>query len=389
MPAASGRAGVTAGLSGLPLLRTSERLAFRRCHWKWWLEFEDQVKPRVDVPPLRFGTLLHSALAAYYKPGVRRGPHPAKTFEVEYDNDLTDAAGNTKDYSRAEIDQLWSEHRDLGIDMLTGYIDEYGADDEWRVIVTEYPFQVVVQGKNGPMFGYTGIIDGLWENRSNKRVVIPDHKSTKAITLQYLQMDDQATAYWTWGFDALINARLIKPGQRLDGMLFNFLRKTKASSKPLDPEGFVRNKPTKADYAEALQRSRGFNPKMKLAEMEAFAKRRGVIVMGQVSKAQPSPRYARVPIWRDFYEREGARERILMEWDDMERIRIAGLHHGAYETHDPPPEAYKNPSQFTCNGCWAFDMCELHEIGQDWTALRDVSTHRWDPYAAHEVREGR
>jgi hypothetical protein len=334
------------------MLRTSERSTFRRCHHKWWLEFEDRIKPSIDVPPLRFGTLIHGALGAYYKPGIRRGPHPALTFEQLYEADLTDAAGQTREYSKPEIDQIWSTHRDLGISMLTNYIGHYGKDDEWRVIVTEYPFRTIVQHpvRGTPWFWYTGIIDGLWEHRKTKRKVIPDHKSTKSITLQYLQMDDQATAYWTWGFDALVNARLVDPQEKIDGMLFNFLRKAKKDERPQDENGQYLNKD------------------------------------GSVSKKQPSAYFARVPIYRDFYEREGARQRILIEWADMERIRLAGRDH---QEDGPPPEAYKNPSQFTCMGCWAFDMCELHEIGQDWTSIRDLTTRTWDPYSAHEIQEGR
>src|SRR4051812_38189131 len=60
------------GPSGLPMLRTSERSTFRRCHWKWWMEFEECIKPNIDIPPLRFGGLVHEALGTYYKVGVRR-----------------------------------------------------------------------------------------------------------------------------------------------------------------------------------------------------------------------------------------------------------------------------------------------------------------------------
>lgn len=378
------------GPSDLPMLRTSERSTFKRCHWKWWQEFHELVKPKIDVPPLRFGGLIHEALGAYYKPGIRRGPHPALTFEQVYERDLTEASGATKAYSKPEIDQIWAEHRDLGNDMLHAYIDKYGKDEEWRVIVTEFPFRTIVQRPNGtPWFWYTGILDGVWENRSTKRKVIPDHKTTKAIVLGYLQMDEQATSYWTFGVDALFNARLLEPGEKLDGMLFNFLRKAKQTTKTTDAEGFVRNKPKKQDYIDQIGNKRGFDPKWKLDMMAEFALRLNYQVLGEVSKTQPSDYHARVPIYRDWYEREGAKLRVIKEYEDMERVELEGFNEGAFETHHPPLAAYKNAGQFTCAGCWALDICELHEIGQDWMELRDMTTRKWDPYAAHEIKEGR
>jgi hypothetical protein len=111
------------GESGLPLLRTSERSTFKRCHFKWWLEFHELVKPTIDVPPLRFGSLRHESLARYYIPGRKRGVLPAKSIDLLYARDLTDAAGQTTNYATPEIDPNRSQHRDLGIDKLEMYVE--------------------------------------------------------------------------------------------------------------------------------------------------------------------------------------------------------------------------------------------------------------------------
>ena len=81
---------VTASMrpGGLPMLRTSERTTFKRCRWKWHQEFNELLKPQNDLPPLRFGSLVHLALADYYKKGVRRGPHPAKSFAKHYEAEM-------------------------------------------------------------------------------------------------------------------------------------------------------------------------------------------------------------------------------------------------------------------------------------------------------------
>lgn len=367
------------------MLRTSERGTFKRCRWKWWLEFEETLKPSVDVPALRFGTLVHGALAAYYKPGVRRGPKPAETFERLYDEDLKRVG---KKYDRAELQERWENAADLGVVMLERYYAHYHPDDEWKVLVTEYPFKIIVEHPRtgAPWFYYTGIVDGVWEHRKSKRVAIPDHKTTAAINTGYLAMDPQATAYWTLGVDALMRDGLIAPNgsQHIDGVLFNFLRKAPRSDKPVDPEGYKRNKPKRENYIEAFRRSAGFDPKWPLAAMAAYAEKKKVVVHGNVSKVQPAPYHARIPIWRSWYERDGLRETIIEEWADMEAVRRADR--GPDEISK---RAYKNPGQFTCPGCWALDICELHEIGQDWTEMRSQTTQTWAPYDAHEIREGR
>jgi hypothetical protein len=341
------------------MLRTSERGTFKRCRWKWYQEFHQHIKPTTDIPPLRFGTLIHSAMAPYYRVGIRRGPHPRATFEKLFEENLEDTAKKNK-MRRHEIEESpkWMEHRELGVAMLDRYVERYGKDDEWKVLATEFPFQVIVTKEFGvPWFWYVGTIDGLWQNRQTGRIVIPDHKTTAAINLGYLSMDPQATAYWTWGFDSLINHRLIPPGTKLDGMLFNFLRKAKADERPFrveDGHRYYLNKPTAKELKE-----------------------HGVDYQGSISKSQPAPYHARVPIYRDFKERERARQMVLEEYKEIEM------------THKGELAAYKNPGQFTCPGCWLLDICELHEIGADYEPMIEATTTKWDPYDAHEILEAR
>ena len=102
---------------------------------------------------------------------------------------------------------------------------------------------------------------------------------------------------------------------------------------------------------------------------------------GSVSKKQPSPYFSRTMIYRDINEREAAREQVLEEFEDMERIRTLGR----FDGESPPASAYKNQGQFTCPGCWCFDFCELNEIGADWEEMRGHISKKWDPYDAHTV----
>lgn len=327
------------------MLRTSERGTFKRCRYKWWQEFHEQIKPKRDVPPLRFGTMIHAALAAYYRPGIKRGQHPRPVFERLYARELKEAAKISRlSVQEIEADEVWEKHGELGVAMLDHYVDYYGKDDEWKVIVTEQPFKIIVpHPRDGvtPWFWYVGMIDGLWENLRTGRFVIPDHKTAVAIQTKYLSLDPQSTAYLTFGFPALVNARVIESGQKLDGLLFNFLRKQFPDERPKDAEGRSLNKD------------------------------------GSVSQKQPAPFFARVPIYRDEAERVFLRQQVLEEYADIEAVRRGAQGH------------YPNQGQFTCPGCWSFDICELREMGKDVTEFKEQTTKTWDPYASHEIREDR
>lgn len=297
---------------------------------------------------------MHQALAVRYKPGIRRGPHPRITFERLYEEDLKLVAKETKRSPREiEDDGGWGEHAELGVDMLDNYIDRYGTDEQYKVIVTEFPFQRLVYRDTEPWFWYVGVLDGVWQDRVSGRFLIPDHKTTRAINLRYLKLDDQATAYWTWGVDALLEAGMIPNNTLpLHGMLFNFMRKAKKDTRPQDKEGRYLNKDM------------------------------------TVSQKQPSPYHHRELVLRDWTERDNARRRVMEEMLSMEGIRQ--LADAQQNGRDMIPGApFKNPGQFTCPGCWLFDICELHEIGADWRELASLTTKSWDPYAQHEILESR
>jgi hypothetical protein len=186
------------------------------------------------------------------------------------------------------------------------------------------------------------VIDGLWYDREKGYIFLMDHKTAIAIQTQYLSLDDQATAYWTWGWDWMVQAGLVDPDVKPAGMMYNILRKAIKDERPQNKDGHYLNKD------------------------------------GSVSKQQPSPYFVRQPVFRDWKEREKARERVLIEYADMERIRKEGIE-----------QAYKNPSQFTCPSCWAFDICELDEVGAPGAEeLKEAMTRSWEPYHQREVYAG-
>jgi len=338
------RSELKAKSNGLPMLRNSERTSFRNCRWAWNLSFNRTLQPRTASPPLRFGTLIHKSLAAHYIPGKKRGESPVVAFEKFYNEELK----IQEKMGFRDEDGKWQDAGELGIAMMTNYLDQYGADDQWEVLVTEQPFEVIVNHPDTgePWFVFVGVIDGAWRNLGTKKIWIPDHKTTSGIgptTVKHLVLDDQAGGYWTWGVDWLYEKGYLKPNQKLAGMLYNFMRKAIPDERPYKMRKGVRQ------YLNAD---------------------------GTVSKKQPSPYFLRQPIYRDEMDKQAARTRALLDYGEVEMVRQGIL------------TVNKNPGWMTCPNCWAIDICELHEAGHDWEDMVRATTQEWDPYAEHEIYAG-
>lgn len=309
------------------LVRTSERSQFKRCRQAWWWAYVDHLKPATAAPALRFGGLVHAALAERYPPGVKRGPHPARTFERLYQQELETATA----FGFRDEDGTWQSAGELGVAMLEGFVDTYGKDEQYRVVATEQTFQVGYRG-----FLYVGTFDGVWQDRSNKRILFKEWKTSADNRTRHLALDEQAGAYWTFGPPWLRRQGILEPGQELTGILYTFLRKAKPDDRPRNAAGLYLNKD------------------------------------GSVSKVQPPPLFHREWVYRDAGDRRSVRERVLAEVTEMRMVRRGRL------------AVYKNPNQFNCAGCGFRDICELHETGADWEAVAKATMVPWGPYDAHD-----
>lgn len=304
---------------------------------------------------LRFGTLIHGALAAYYVPGRKRGAKPWETYEQLYyaqADELKDRGFNVL----AEDDE-WTDALPLGVGMLQGYVQRYAEEDkEFSVISSEQTFQLVVnvgapqhdghvwQRALRPFrFKAVGTFDGVWKHLPTGRLVFKEFKTATAISTDGLPMDEQASMYWTYGPKWLRRQGLLGRHDNLSHILYTFLRKAVPDpAARRDKEGHVLNKD------------------------------------GSVSKRQPAAYFSRVPVYRDEADRRIFHERVCQEAIDLELARLGML------------PLYKNPGYLlfpNCRGCPVREACELHETGGDWQAVLDQTTVAWDPYEAHELRE--
>lgn len=338
-------------------IRTSERSNFKRCRWMWSKGYVEHLKPVREAPALKFGTLIHEALELRYPPGKQRGPKPAETFERIFKERLDEIESTWK----IRADEEFTDALDLGVDMLEMFVEEYGRDEEWEVIESEMTFQVPaldpVTGE--ALFTYVGTMDGVWRNRMDGGIRIIDWKTTASdpTKVGHLILDEQATAYWTWGADYLIQSGIIKEKDRdrLDGMLYTFMRKGKRDPRPQDAQGYYLNLPTKK-------------------EKEEF----GDDYPGSRSKKQPAPYFHRELVYRSEFQREKARERVAEEFSEIRKVETG--EETAFKTPGSGPQSH-------CNWCSFRDICELDEIGADADSLQAATMTTWDPYAAHEIQE--
>lgn len=297
------------------------------------------MKPKLEAPHFRFGTLIHAALEVRYPKGTKRGPHPTKTFEKLYNAQLKTMI---QDFKFRDEDGKWNEAYDLGVTMLNGYIDQYGSDADYEVIATEQSFKVPVlvpYGRNGHnrVVNFVGTLDGVWKHRTNKRLVIKDYKTTKndPTKNQHLVLDEQATAYMSFGADYLHRQGILASSVWPSHMLYTFMHKKMPDERPRNAEGYCLNED------------------------------------GKVSARQPAPLFHREIVYRDKATRKLFRERVRAQLAEMQGAAV-----------------YKSPSKFgKCNMCEFKELCELHEAGGDTKAFAHAVFGTWEPYASHEIED--
>lgn len=358
-------------------LRNSERKTYRTCRLQWeWKYVRGLSSPR-PRGALSFGTGVHYALELYYPPGTERGPHPAATFEQWYNEqeqafDQWDDEGN-------RVDAL-----ELGIAMLNGYVDRYGAEDHIRIVAPEMPMSVELRDKQGRyLCTWVGKTDALYEdlsksNRKRKRLGFFEHKTAKSIESN-LRVNsgygDQGLAYAWSGSMFLREQGILQPGENVDHVLFNWLRKGIPDTRPVSADGYRLNRPTKdalferlAFHGEAPKKSTKVDDLMAL--LETFGE--DPLMLGEPAARQPSPLFERYAMDYGDGEMEQTEWRIRAEAWEREQVRAGKL------------PIYKNPSKDCSWQCEFVEACELHEMGGDWESVLELEFEDWDPYSDHD-----
>jgi len=175
------------------MLRTSDRILFKRCRrlWGWMSHLRQGRRLQENADYLWFGTGIHYALEDYH--GLNLYGHPAKAFIA-----FVEA-------SRAAemLPATWQEHLQLGIVLMTYYAEEWlscrPALDTYELLGVP---QVEVNGAidlgvrtpegRRVLYGFTldrVIVDDFG------RLWIVEYKTAKQIRVLHLDVDEQITAY--------------------------------------------------------------------------------------------------------------------------------------------------------------------------------------------------
>lgn len=371
-------------MSRTPIIRTSERRDLGRCIQRWWWAWREGLREKGSpAPPLWFGIGIHISLALWYcGPGTKRGPHPAETWDEYCGAEL--AWIKTADLTDEKLAKYVGA-RELGIAMMNGYVEKYGRDEQKLIIAPEQTFSLDIPWHDrqqlfdyveGTILArYVGTFDGVWRHADTGGLWLDEHKTAKAIVTSHLPMDTQGGSYWAVAARTLEKQKLIKPGEQLKGIQYNFLRKGVPDDRPRDAEGYYCNKPLKADYVLALDgkasQSLAQLAKLNLGQLEVECQVNGLTVLGERSKVQPAPLFVREDVYRTRPERAAQLRRIQDEAVVMQAYRQGLL------------PLTKNPTRDCSWDCRFYTMCQLQEGGGNWEDFRDLQFVVADPYADH------
>lgn len=333
----------------VPLLRTSERNDFKRCQWYWKMRWVERWAPRREPTWAWFGTAIHKALEVRYPIGEERAKlsFVLEAFEDALRGEKRRMANNNAEFD----DQDFVDGLELGIAMLKGYVSEYRTDPQWEVIHTEQPFQIDVVDDEGTLLVvYCGTWDLLVWDKVRKRYRLVDHKTARAfMDMEWLSINDQGGSYLWVAPEILLYKGIWDRLHPIDGITFNYLRKALPDPRPRDAQGRALNKPT-------------------AAEKRLY----GADYPGSVSKRQPAPLFHREETHRKSQARVNQHRKVVAEARHMNMVREGKL------------EAYKNPTP-DCARCPLFDVCDLHDQGDDWEDMLEMTFVKRDPYADHRA----
>lgn len=158
-------------------LTNSEMTCFRRCRRKWWLLYHRGLRSKnAHAPgkPIRVGTIVHDALAAYYADGS----DPVAHVEAGFEKRLLQAG--------PLLDKEIRRETDLCLAMVSGYLEwleETGADSEMTVVGSERAGEVEL-GEGAPA-GATLL---------SKLDAVVDHKPTgQKLAFEFKTVSDLST----------------------------------------------------------------------------------------------------------------------------------------------------------------------------------------------------
>jgi hypothetical protein len=346
------------------MVRTSERSVFKRCPQRWYWSAVEGLAPKEPSKALWFGGNWHIVMADYYRQGKKRSKDYIDLWRAVCDGEVGDGM-----YLPAHAyGEDWVEAKAMGESMLKEYMREYDGDKHWDVIQTEYVGAVRIPTWDGTgKFQYNFTFDGVYRDTNTRKIKLMEHKTAKAISINHLSLDDQGLSYWAVA-NTILRKELgvLKKSESIRGIEYNFVKKGMPDTRPVGPDGQRRNKPSKAQYIDAL----GGDVKGTVEQLAQLAAKRKVTVYGDVSKNQPPPMFKRHTVIHTPAERAETIDQIKKEHAVMEAMRSGAL------------PVFKTPDSSCSWQCPFFTMCELHQARGDIEEFKRTVYVQRD---AHEV----
>jgi hypothetical protein len=347
------------------MVRTSERGVFKRCPQRWWWSSVEGLAPKEPSKALWFGGNWHIVMADYYRQGKKRSKDYIDLWRSVCDGEVGDGL-----YLPAhEYGQEWVDAKTMGESMLQEYVKEYQGDKTWDVIQTEMSGSVMIPTWDGEdKFQYNFTFDGVYRDTKSRKITLMEHKTAKAISINHLTLDDQGLSYWAVAGTILRKKGVLDKGQNIRGINYNFVKKGMPDTRPVDSDGQRRNKPSKAQYMDALSTA-GLNSKGVVEKLAARAEAAGLEVLGDISKVQPQPMFKRHPVVHTPSERAETIDQIKKEHAVMEGMRQGTI------------PVFKTPDSSCSWQCPFFTMCELHQ------ARGDIEEFKRTVYVTRDAHE--
>ncbi len=202
-------------MSALPVLTTSRQSCASRCQREHHYAYRLGYRPVRDAESLRFGTLVHLALEAWWLAAKAGEPDELRLAAA-----LTAMEGEADPFDRARAEA-----------MVYGYDARWSADlADYEVLAVEAKFETPLinpeTGAPSRTWVLGGKIDLVLRHRASGRIIITDHK-TASVDIRKgsdfyrrLRIDRQVSTYYSGaaalGFDAQewMHDVLAKPAQR-------------------------------------------------------------------------------------------------------------------------------------------------------------------------------
>lgn len=325
-------------MRALPIVRSHERIDYKRCPKKWYYKWRLGLVPRaISFGALDLGSWMHLAFQDWYQAGRKRNGSLAALF-ADHAQAAIKAAGRNgaPDHAIDQADQLAL----LGEAMAGAYESHYGKDAETNVIAAELPLEFTISDPvTREVIAIHRLKPDLVFADSSGDVWLMEHKTAAQIRTDHLSIDDQARPYGVMAERPLRKAGLIKRGSEFKGIVYNFLRKAFPDDRERNADGKALNK------------------------------------NGSVSKRQPAALFARRKVRLTDDAKRVALDRIYAD-----TVVVTELTKSLRSKHLLRETIPTTPHHSCPRFCQYFSLCELEEQGGDWRGLQRSAFVRRDPY---------